>query len=72
VEFKGLFDLSGRVAVVTGAGSGLGQAIALAFGAKIVSVDSNLNGATETAQQVQCKNGEAFGFPARFASRTQN
>ena len=58
-----LFDLSGRVAIVTGSGSGLGQAIALGFahfGARIVSVDLNPCGAKETTRQVLSQGGEAL------------
>lgn len=51
-----LFDLSGRVAVISGAAQGLGQAAALAVaraGADVVLVDRNLAGATETAGRVR-------------------
>ncbi|WP_227492584.1 SDR family NAD(P)-dependent oxidoreductase [Brevibacterium sp. CFH 10365] len=47
-----LFDLSGRTAVVVGAGSGLGQASAIGLadaGAHVVVADLNLTGAEETA-----------------------
>jgi len=50
-----LFDLSGRVAVVTGAASGLGQAMALGlarFGANVVTSDINDAGLAETTQQI--------------------
>ena len=46
--------LDGKVAIVTGAGSGIGQAITLAFareGARILAVDRNLAGAQQTASQ---------------------
>jgi len=49
-----LFDLTGRCAVVTGASSGIGQAIALALagaGADIVSLD--LEGGAETAAGIE-------------------
>lgn len=51
-----LFDLSGKVAVVSGAAQGLGQATALAVaqaGADTVLVDRNLEGAKATAEQVR-------------------
>jgi NAD(P)-dependent dehydrogenase (short-subunit alcohol dehydrogenase family) len=50
-----LFDLSGRVAVVTGAASGLGQAMAIGLarhGADIACTDINDDGMVETINQV--------------------
>lgn len=51
-----MFDLSGKVAVVTGAAQGMGQATAIAVaeaGADVVLVDRNLSGAKLTAEQVR-------------------
>src|SRR5262245_51697619 len=51
-----MFDLSGRVAVVSGAAQGMGQATALAVaqhGADVVLVDRNLAGAEATAAQIR-------------------
>lgn len=51
-SIPGLFDLTGRTAVVVGAGSGLGQASAIGLadaGAHVVAADLNLAGAEETA-----------------------
>lgn len=50
-----LFDLTGRTAVVTGAASGLAQAIAIGFaryGADIIGADINDSGLEETAAQI--------------------
>jgi NAD(P)-dependent dehydrogenase (short-subunit alcohol dehydrogenase family) len=50
-----LFDLSGKVALVTGAASGLGRQIALglaSFGADVAAADIDLPGAEATAQAV--------------------
>lgn len=50
-----LFDLTGKVAVVSGAAQGMGQATALAVarhGAHVVLVDRNQDGARATAEQI--------------------
>jgi NAD(P)-dependent dehydrogenase (short-subunit alcohol dehydrogenase family) len=51
-EVAGIFRLDGQYAVVTGAASGLGKAIALGFahfGAHVACLDIDLDGARETA-----------------------
>ncbi len=51
-----LFNLTGKVAVVSGAAQGIGQATALALaqcGADLMLVDRNVDGAEATAQQVR-------------------
>lgn len=51
-----LFDLRGKVAVVSGAAQGLGQATALALaenGADVVLADRNVEGAESTASKVE-------------------
>ena len=58
-----LFDLTDRVAVVSGAAQGLGRAAALALaqhGAHIVLVDRNLAGAESTAAQIQALGRETL------------
>lgn len=50
-----LFDLSGKVAVVSGAAQGMGQATAIALaqsGADVVCIDRNLAGAESTATSI--------------------
>lgn len=50
-----MFDLSGRVALVSGAASGMGQAMSLALaeaGADLMLVDLNLEGAQQTARDI--------------------
>jgi len=51
-----LFDLSGRVAVISGAAQGLGRAMSLAvaeFGADVVLLDLNEEGLTKTAETIR-------------------
>ncbi len=53
---SGLFDLSGRVALVSGAASGLGKQMAIGLaeaGAGVMLADINLPGATETAKLIR-------------------
>ncbi len=61
-DYTKLFDMSGRTALVVGAGSGIGQAAAqglAAFGAKAFCADLNLAGAEETAAAIREQGGEA-------------
>jgi NAD(P)-dependent dehydrogenase (short-subunit alcohol dehydrogenase family) len=54
--------VSGKVALVTGAGAGIGRATALKFaaeGAKIVVSDTNEKGGSETATMIQKVGGKA-------------
>lgn len=60
-------SLNGRVAVVTGAGSGIGRAIALRLAedtAKVAIWDINPTGAEETAQMVRDAGGTALALTA--------
>ncbi|GAA1863903.1 SDR family oxidoreductase [Brevibacterium marinum] len=65
-----LFDLSGRTAVVVGAGSGLGQASAIGLadaGARVVVADLDLDGAEETVRLIAERRAAAGGSGANRA-----
>ncbi len=51
-----LFDITGKVAIVTGAASGIGRAIALdlaKFGASVVVADRAVEGAERVAGEIE-------------------
>ena len=55
--------IDGRVAIITGAGSGIGRAIALRFaraGASVVAADLNLEAAEETDRVIRAGGGNAI------------
>jgi len=59
------FDLQGAVAVLTGAGSGIGRAAAISFaarGARVVASDLDGGRADETAALIQAEGGQAVGI----------
>ena len=62
--------LKDRVAVITGAGSGIGRASALEFareGARVVVADINTAGAEETAKQIAALGGQGFAVTTDVA-----
>lgn len=68
-------SLENKVAVVTGAGSGIGKAIALTFaaeGAKVVVSDINEAHGNDVVAQIKKNGGDAFFIKADTAKATDN
>ncbi len=68
--YDNLFRLDRKVAVVTGAGNGLGRAFSLglaAYGATVICADRNLEGADETASLAKQSRGVAESIHADVA-----
>jgi len=69
-----LFNLTGKLAVVTGSGSGIGQAIATVFsrqGAHVVALDVDKAAADRTVQAIRAAGGKADGIACDVADATQ-
>lgn len=67
-------NLSGKAAIVTGAGNGIGRAIAHALaaaGAKVCVNDINIDLPDQIAAEIVANGGEAFGWQADVANRFQ-
>lgn len=66
--------LAGRTALVTGAGAGIGRAIAGAFaveGAAVVCADISIAGAQQTAEAIAAAGGRATAFLCDVANPDQ-
>src|SRR6476660_4461871 len=73
-ETKQQFSLEGKVAVITGAGSGIGRAIARRFGSSGATVrilELNLADAEETCREITAAGGRATAHACDVANQEQ-
>jgi NAD(P)-dependent dehydrogenase (short-subunit alcohol dehydrogenase family) len=73
-ETKQQFSLEGKVAVITGAGSGIGRAIARRFassGATVRILELNLSDAEETCREITAAGGSATAHACDVANQEQ-
>ena len=73
-QMGSMFDLSGRVAIVTGAAGGLGQIIAsalVAFGASVVLTSRNLDNLKQLENKVKESGGEGLAIAADITQPDQ-
>jgi NAD(P)-dependent dehydrogenase (short-subunit alcohol dehydrogenase family) len=64
-DYRSMFDLTGRTALVVGAGRGIGEAGAhglAAFGAEVFCADVDEEAAEETAEEIRSQKGRAEGL----------
>ena len=69
-----MFTLAGKLAVVTGAGSGIGAAVATRFaraGARIAALDVDLAAAEHVTAAIEAAGGTANAFACDVAERRQ-
>ncbi|GAX34049.1 SDR family NAD(P)-dependent oxidoreductase [Nodularia sp. NIES-3585] len=67
-----LFDLTNKVAIITGSARGIGKAIAqglASVGAKVVIADMKAAASEKTAQMIQASGGEAIAIPTDVRNR---
>jgi NAD(P)-dependent dehydrogenase (short-subunit alcohol dehydrogenase family) len=75
-RLENLFDLSGKVALITGAGAngGIGHALALGFdqyGAEVIAADIDEAGAKTTVQEITERGGRAAAFACDISDPEQ-
>ena len=69
-----MFDMTGKVALITGATKGIGRAIAFAMadaGATVVVSSRDAGRVAETEQAIRDAGGEASGFPCNISHHDQ-